>query len=423
MSAGWSLLLLTTLMGAALVGTTALSLSAAHEATDSLVRSQGYSRLRELSREARQRGQRPLPPDLLARHLGPDEGGHAKVFYLLTLDPLSGHTTEAGESQLGRERLLKALREGSRATQTIVEGNLAVLIRRLPAGSAQRARHAGAVPREELTLVAVEFTPDEANRLQRAASRTLAAGGIAALLLILTSAAMARSLRKRAVLERRLADERSLAVLGEMSAVLAHEIRNPLASLKGHAQLLEESLEDNEPAQKKAQRVVAEALRLERLSAELLDFVRSAKVEPTSTPLRELLEACVSAVPEASVQLQTETAPAAWTLDADRLQQAVTNLLQNAAQAAPEGIVVLSAEQVAAELVLRIRDEGPGVPLDQREQIFQPFFTTRTRGTGLGLAVARRVIELHGGTIEVLSPPAGGAEFCVRLPQSPDARP
>jgi len=416
-SIGWSLIFLTTLMGLALVLTTGFSLAAAREASDSLIRSEGYSRLRNLTSEARKEGKRPLPPELLARHLGAGSGDDAEVFYVATYDPHSEGLSEAGQSHLGRERVLAALKGNPTTTVTLVEGDLAVLIRRLPASRAQRARHpGGSFPRQEQTLLAVEFTPDAAHRLESAARLTLGAGGVAALLLIATAWGMARLLEKRAALERHLAEERNLAALGEMSAVLAHEIRNPLASLKGHAQLLVESLVETSEDHDQAQRVVSEALRLERLTAELLEFVRTGQVKPKETRLESFLLSCVESAPDGQIEIALGGAPDSWVFDSARLLQAIANLLHNAGQAAPASPVILGAQQEGPDLVFSVRDQGPGVLEGQEEQIFQAFFTTRTRGTGLGLAVARRVAKLHGGTLSVENHPEGGAVFSLRVP-------
>jgi two-component system, NtrC family, sensor histidine kinase HydH len=416
-SIGWSLILLTSLLGAALVLTTGFSLAAAREASDSLIRSEGYSRLRNLTSEARQEPERPLPPALLARHLGDGSGDDAEVFYVATYDPHTDRVSEAGASHLGRERVLATLRSRPKNPLTIVEGDLAVLVRRLPPSRAQRERHpGGSLPRSEQTYLAVEFTPDAAHRLERAASLTLGAGGVAALLLIAAAWGMARLLEKRAALERHLAEERNLAALGEMSAVLAHEIRNPLASLKGHAQLLLESLDEAGEDHGQAERVVSEALRLERLTGELLEFVRTGQVNPSETSLESFLTQCAAAAPECQVEIDLEAAPETGVFDSGRIQQALANLLHNAGQAAPTAPVVLSARREGQELVFRVRDHGPGVPSGQEEQVFQAFFTTRTRGTGLGLAVARRVAKLHGGTLRVENHPEGGAVFSLRIP-------
>lgn len=417
-SGNWSLLLLTTLMGVGLLSTTWFSWAAAKEAGNALIRSQGYARSRSLTRQARDERQRPLPRTFLERHLGDEGGESAEVFHLLTYDPVTQSSVAVGQSRLGSERVMAEVLGAETSGHMVWEGEVALLVRTLPAGAEQRARHPeGPVPQAELTRLAVEFSPDAASRLQGAASRALLVGGTATLLLIVISTSVARLQRKRAALERRLADERSLAALGEMSAVLAHEIRNPLASLKGHAQLLAESLEDNERAQAKAERVVGEALRLELLSTQLLDFVRSAKVEGRSTELASFFQGCVAAVPEAEVQLDLAGAPERWPLDPIRLQQVLVNLLKNAAQAAPESPVECRVEERGGALWVSIRDQGPGLPPGQEEEIFRPFFTTRTRGTGLGLAVAKRVVELHGGELQAKNLEQGGAEFSLRLPE------
>lgn len=418
--ASWSLLLLTAVMGSALAVTTWFGSAAAREASTSLVRGQGDGLVREMRRELRDSPLRPPSPEQLERLVGADEEGEAGVTFALVLDPLTGRTSQAGRSRIGVERVRKEALAARRSGRLLVLEDVALLVKRLPPGPAQRARHPDTlVPSEELNRIAIEFSPDAAERLQSAASRTLAVGAIATLVLLLTSIAFARLLRYRARLEHDLAAKRQLAALGEVSVVLAHEIRNPLASLKGHAQLLAESLDGESPALKKTERIVTEAVRLEELCSNLLDFVRSAQVSPAPTSVAELLRRCAEAVPEGRVELSLGQAPPTWNLDAPRMEHVVVNLLRNAAQASPpETPVELEAKVVDGELLLVVRDRGPGLPPGQEEQVFQPFHTTRTRGTGLGLAVARRVVELHGGVITARTHPAGGAELSVRIPES-----
>jgi two-component system sensor histidine kinase HydH len=217
---------------------------------------------------------------------------------------------------------------------------------------------------------------------------------------------------------RRMEHERRLSLLGQMSAVMAHEIRNPLTSLKGHAQLLAESLETSSPSWRKADRIVRDASRLEALTSDLLDFVRSGPLDRSAVDPRALLKACAEDIDAEAFVLETENAPAAWRLDRTRVRQILTNLLRNAQQASPEGselpLVRLYVED--GLLVVTVRDHGEGLPKGEEERIFEPFFTTRSSGTGLGLAVARRIVELHGGTLEASNHPSGGAIFRLAIP-------
>ena len=218
--------------------------------------------------------------------------------------------------------------------------------------------------------------------------------------------------------ERRFEEQRRLMELGAMSAVMAHEIRNPLASLKGHAQLLTERLPSGSPERRKADRVVDEAGRLEALTADLLDFARSGAMNLGPADPAGLLRAAAAELDGAPVELECDGAPRLWQLDGPRFGNAVlANLLRNAVQAAPADRPPRA--RVALErgrLVFEVRDFGPGLPAGSGRRIFDPFFTTRATGTGLGLAVARRIVEMHGGRIEAADAPGGGAIFRVELP-------
>ena len=271
--------------------------------------------------------------------------------------------------------------------------------------------------------VIMEVEPVAADAMRAAASRTLAIGVIAALGLLGVAIVLVRRELRRHADERRREQERRLASLGEMSAVLAHEIKNPLASLKGNAQLLVAMLpEGGDPdaggpaagkARAKAQRVVDEALRLEKLTVDLLAFVRTGAIARTpADPVALVREAAASVAPDIAVDVAG--APAAWSLDAARVRQVLVNLLDNAVAAGPPARAGVRAE--AGQLVLEIADHGPGVPAADRDKIFEAFHTGKTQGTGLGLAVARRIVEQHGGTLTVHDAPGGGALFRVAIP-------
>ena len=201
-----------------------------------------------------------------------------------------------------------------------------------------------------------------------------------------------------------------------MSAVLAHELRNPLASLKGHAQLLAEALPEGR-SRTKAERVVKEALRLEDLTSSLLAFVRTGTIHRQQTDPVAVVRAAAEEVDPRLIELDTQAAPATWSLDGARMQQVLSNLLRNAVQASPPGSPVFA--RIATEekaLLYEVRDVGSGIPPGQENVIFEPFHTGRPLGNGLGLAVARRVVELHGGSIRASNHPEGGALFRVRIP-------
>jgi two-component system sensor histidine kinase HydH len=223
---------------------------------------------------------------------------------------------------------------------------------------------------------------------------------------------------RREALERQAERDRRLASLGEMSAVLAHEMRNPLTSLKGHAQLLAESLPAESRDHAKAERVVTEAQRLERLTGDLLEFVRSGEIHRAPCNPEELVRESARAVDESRFDISAEDAPSSWSLDRERMQQVLTNLMRNALQSSPaDARVDARVRAFDGVLSIAVRDRGEGIAEGDSERIFEPFHTQRTRGTGLGLAVARRIVELHGGTIRAANHPEGGAVFRISIPE------
>lgn len=261
----------------------------------------------------------------------------------------------------------------------------------------------------------IEVEPVQANGLREAASLTLAVGGLAAAALLgVAFVLIRREARRRADAAAR-ERERRLASLGEMSAVLAHEIKNPLASLKGNAQLLARMLPGGDKPRAKADRVVDEAMRLEQLTNDLLQFVRTGTIQRAPVDPAALVSGAASSV-AGDVTVDATGAPPTWSLDAGRIRQVVINLLDNAVAAGPPVTVAVRAGR--GHLILEVADRGPGVAEADRERIFEPFFTGKTQGTGLGLAICRRVVELHGGTIAVSPNPGGGAVFRAEIPAS-----
>jgi two-component system sensor histidine kinase HydH len=262
--------------------------------------------------------------------------------------------------------------------------------------------------RKKAWWIVLEVEPGGAAELEAAATRTLAIGAIAALTLLGVAIALVRRELRRAAEARAREHERRLAALGEMSAVLAHEIKNPLASLKGNAQLLASAVADNEKAKAKADRVVEEAKRLEQLTQDLLAFVRTGELQRAEVDVGELVRAAVG---EAPVELDVQAT--VWSLDRERMREVVANLVENAVAAGPP--VRVSARVERDRLAIEVADRGPGVPDADRERIFEAFVTGKTRGTGLGLAIVRRIVEGHGGTIAVRN--EGGAVFRVEIPR------
>ncbi len=223
-------------------------------------------------------------------------------------------------------------------------------------------------------------------------------------------------------MEARLSEVERLATVGQLTATIAHEIRNPLTALKGAVDLLaRETLPDHlgmyiEVIQEEVQRLAA-------LADEFLEFARPFRIERQRVALRPIVERSLRAFApmqkDNTLQLVCEVPPE-LTLQVDpaRLEQALRNLIQNAIQAMPEGgSVIVRAVETEYEVGIQVQDTGPGIPPELRERIFTPFFTTRTRGTGLGLSIVQKIVEGHHGRVMVECPPEGGSIFTLWLPK------
>jgi two-component system sensor histidine kinase HydH len=267
--------------------------------------------------------------------------------------------------------------------------------------------------------IAYELEPVQRRALDRQANLLLLVALGASMVMMALAWAFARAMRNREELLLQLEKERHLASVGEMSAVLAHEIRNPLASLKGHAQLLLESSEPGSGAEKKSERVVSAAVRLEKLTAGLLEFVRSGSIQPSSVDPGAALRAAASDLHELAIEVDAPENLGDWALDEERMRQALVTLLQNAGQAGSGADLPIEAKVSidSGDLVYEIRDHGVGLPGDSGD-IYAPFVTTRTRGTGLGLAVTQSIVKAHGGEIVGANHPGGGAVFRIVIPPS-----
>jgi PAS domain S-box-containing protein len=229
--------------------------------------------------------------------------------------------------------------------------------------------------------------------------------------------------RKRS--EAALRDQASLAQLGKLAAVVAHEVRNPLAAIRGALQVIAKRLDSTTQEHQVAHEIIARVDSLNEIVQDLLQFARPRQpvrspvaVSPFITNVTELLRQDAAM---ASVLVHVDVSDMVVLIDADQVRQALLNLLINGAQAMHgEGEITIRARRVGTECEIDVCDNGPGIPDDVREHLFEPFFTTKHRGTGLGLATAKRIIDSHGGALALNPAPGGGTVARVHLPLAPD---
>jgi two-component system sensor histidine kinase HydH len=227
----------------------------------------------------------------------------------------------------------------------------------------------------------------------------------------------------RRKLESELRREDRLRALGRLAAGLAHEIRNPLNSIRLTVQLLERRLESNSIRSEDLRTVRNEVDRLSTLLNDLLDLQRSRQPRPEVQSVIPVLQRCISLMERQAEMQNTQVrfAPppqdVSALFDAQQLTQTVVNLLLNALEASPAGsaIYVRTSEENGTVRV-EVQDEGPGLNTEQQERLFEPFYTTKPAGTGLGLAVSRELIRSQGGNLVFTSSPVGAC-FVVELPR------
>jgi two-component system sensor histidine kinase PilS (NtrC family) len=225
-------------------------------------------------------------------------------------------------------------------------------------------------------------------------------------------------------LELSAARSERLAAVGKLAAGLAHELRNPLASISGSVELLAVGAAAGAEDRKLLEIVMREAERLSKLVSDFLAFARPAPPRAASVSLPDLVHEVLRVFesdPHArQLELTEELAPAVASADASQLKQVLWNLLLNASEATPPGgsLAVTTGISTAGTVFVRVSDSGSGISPEDMERIFDPFFTTKPAGTGLGLATVHRVVEAHRGRIEVESRPGRGARFTVILPTS-----
>jgi two-component system sensor histidine kinase HydH len=228
----------------------------------------------------------------------------------------------------------------------------------------------------------------------------------------------------RQVLEAEEAVRRSdrLAALGQLTAGLAHELRNPLGTIKASAEMLGKTLSaENEVAREVAGFISTEVDRTNSLVTRFLQFARPLQVRLDRADLAQTLDRAIAEAEReaAGIAIYKAYAPEIppFAFDAELMERVFYNLVLNAAQASPPGGAVTVKTRLCARYVdILVIDRGSGIDPKQRGQIFNPFFTTKPAGVGLGLAIVSKIVDEHGGKMAVESEPGKGSIFCVSLP-------
>jgi len=228
-----------------------------------------------------------------------------------------------------------------------------------------------------------------------------------------TIAALQREIAEK---DRQLSRKTRLEDLGRMTAGLAHEIRNPLAGIQLYASLLRRDLEGDASKVRMLDRLLAAVTGLERMVEDMLAYGRDLEPRRTLQRLGPLVEEALdlarAALEEKAIRVEPDLDGACAEVDGGMIRRVFLNVILNAAQAmGPGGTLWIRGRGRSVSF----RDTGPGIPPEILDRLFTPFVTGKAKGTGLGLALARKIVEAHGGTIEAWNNPEGGATFEIRL--------
>jgi PAS domain S-box-containing protein len=243
----------------------------------------------------------------------------------------------------------------------------------------------------------------------------------------LSSIGICRDITQRLQMEQRVRESERMAYIGQITTSLSHEIRNPLSAVKMNLQILQNHPRLRGNDSRRIDISVREVMRLERILNQLLDFAKPLRMEFVPVDINHLVISCEELLDmkltEEKIDIVTDLDPAVPLIRADgeRLSQALINLMLNAIEASPmEGRIRIRTRFFPdggnSQTRITVEDEGAGVSEKDRHEIFTPFFTTKSKGTGLGLAIIKRIVEAHGGGVEVSSVPPAGASFTIILP-------
>jgi signal transduction histidine kinase len=224
-------------------------------------------------------------------------------------------------------------------------------------------------------------------------------------------------------MQRRLHEAGRLAAMGKAISGLAHDLKTPLIAIGGFSRLIHRNLEEDSPHREKLGIIVEEVQRLERMIKEMLDFSRPLELHRSQEDMSKVISQSLAIVSNLAqerkvrVEWQSSQNLPLISFDAARMKQALINLLINAIEASPEEeTVAVYSYRKGRRIIIDVSDQGCGIPVDKKEEIFSPFFTTKENGTGLGLPIVKKIIEAHQGYLEVLQNREKGVIFRIRIP-------
>ena len=227
--------------------------------------------------------------------------------------------------------------------------------------------------------------------------------------------------------QQKIIQSERLAALGRLSQGVAHEVRNPVMSIGGFARRLKQKFSRDDPSYNYAEIILKEAARLEKMVRDVENYTKMREPEFREVNLKKLIELAVGewrqekTSPDIQVNLDIADEETTFPGDEDLLSLALKNLLQNAGDAMTDpGEVSISAHPQGRQIFIKVADTGRGISPEDIPQIFDPFFTSKTQGSGLGLTTVQRIVIEHNGEISVKSTPGQGAEFQILLPLYPD---
>ncbi len=222
---------------------------------------------------------------------------------------------------------------------------------------------------------------------------------------------------------KRLLEAESLAVMGRSLAAAAHDMRSPLMLIGGFTRRILKKMDAKDPACMKLTLIIQETEKMERMTEDMLDFSKPLSLTQARVNIDTFIRNSMVKVKElslrknVSVQYQSNTQVPMIKLYSLRLEQVIINLLQNAIEASSEGksVMVTITFSSSGDVILDVADDGSGIPLAKRERVFDPFFSTKKEGTGLGLPIVKKIVDAHGWSLEILDNSSGGSIFRMNL--------